>query len=105
MTSHGIPHIVVDAIQDSYSETRAEVTTPDVETDEFEIFAGVLRGDTLSPYLFIITLDYCLRSAINGKEENLGFIERPRRSRRIGPLNIIDLDFAGDIALLSNTAS
>ena len=39
--------MVVDVIQDSYSETRAKVTTPDGETDEFEIFDGVLQGDTL----------------------------------------------------------
>ena len=105
LKAYGIPEIIVDAMQDSYSEIRAKVTTPDGETDEFEIFAGVLQGDTLAPYLFIITLDYCLRSAIDGREEDLGFTVRPRRSRRIGPFNITDLDFADDIALLSNTAS
>ena len=104
LKAYGIPEIIVDAIQDSYSETRAKVTTPDGETDEFEISAGVLQSDTLAPYLFIITLDYCLRSAIDGREEDLGFTVRPRR-RRIGPFNITDLDFADDIALLSNTAS
>ena len=62
LQAYGIPEIIVDAIQDSYSETRAKVTIPDGETDEFEIFAGVLQGNTLAPYLFIITLDYCLRS-------------------------------------------
>ena len=68
--------------------------TPDGETDEFEIFAGVLQGDTLAPYFFITTLDYCLRPAIDGREEDLGFTVRPRRSGRIGPFNITDLDFA-----------
>ena len=51
LKAYGIPEsseIIVDAIQDSYSETRAKVTTPDGETDEFEIFAGVLQGDTLA---------------------------------------------------------
>ena len=105
LKAYGIPDVLVDAIQDSYSETRAKVTTPDGETDEFEIFAGVLQGDTLAPYLFIIILDYCLRSAIDGREEDLGFTVKPRRSRRVGPLNITDLDFADDIALLSDTAS
>ena len=59
LKAYGIPEII-DAIQDSYNETRAKVTTRDGETDEFEIFAGVPQGDTLAPYLFIITLDYCL---------------------------------------------
>ena len=47
------------------------MTTPDGETDEFEIFAGVLQGDTLEPYLFIITLDHCLRSAVDGRERKI----------------------------------
>jgi hypothetical protein len=64
----------------------------------------VLQGDTLAPYLFIIVLDYCLRVAIAGREESVGFTIKPRQSRRVGPLMITDLDFADDIALLSNTA-
>ena len=78
--------------------------TPDGETDEFDIHGGVLQGDTLAPYLFIIVLDYCLRSAINGREEHLGFTINPRRSRRVGPLMVTGLDFADDIALVSDTA-
>ena len=73
---------------------------------KFGIKIKVLQqGDTLARYLFIITLDYCLRSAIDLREEDIGFTVRPRRSRRIGPLNIKDLDFADDVALLSNTAT
>ena len=39
----------------------AKVVTPDGETEMFEIKVGVLQGDTLAPYLFIIVLDYALR--------------------------------------------
>ena len=45
--------------------------------------------------------DYCVRSAKNGREEHLGFTINPRRSRRVGPLMVIDLDFADDTALVS----
>jgi len=41
--------------------------------------------EILAPYLFIIALDYALRRAINGKEEQLGFTVIPRKSRRVGP--------------------
>jgi hypothetical protein len=61
----------------------------------------VLQGDTLAPYLFIIALDYALRKVLNGKEEELGFHLRKRKSRRIWPECITDLDFADDIALIS----
>ena len=32
--------------------------------------AGVLKGDTLAPYLFIIYLDYVLRTSIDKIREN-----------------------------------
>ena len=105
LKAYGIPDIIVQAIEDTYQDTKAKVVTTDGDTEEFDILAGVLQGDTLAPYLFIIVLDYCLRTAIGGDEERLGFTIVPRRSRRIGPLNITDLDFADDIALLSDTAA
>ena len=79
----GIPDIIVHAIEDTYHGTRAKVITSDSDTDKFDILEGVLQGDTPAPYLFIIILDYCLRSAILVKEERLGFTIRPRRSRRV----------------------
>ena len=61
----------------------------------------VLQGDTLAPYIFVIMLDYALRQAINGREEELGFQLHRRQSRRKGPVVVTDLDFVDDIALLS----
>ena len=39
--------------------------------------------------------------AFDGKKEELGFHLERRKSRRIGPVALTDLDFADDIALLS----
>ena len=39
---------------------KAKVHSPDGDTGFFDIVAGVLQGDTLAPYLFIICLDYVL---------------------------------------------
>ncbi|XP_030839582.1 uncharacterized protein LOC115923289 [Strongylocentrotus purpuratus] len=101
LTAYGIPEQLVNAIGKMYEDTKAKVISPDGETDLFEIMAGVLQGDTLAPYLFVIVLDYALRAAIDGHEEELGFQLERRRSRRVGPEIITDLDFADDIALLS----
>ena len=43
-----------------------------------------------------------MRTALRGKEEKLGFHLKKRQSRRIGPVCVTDLDFADDIALVSN---
>ena len=85
-----------------YSNIKAKVTSPDGDTDYFDILAGVMQGDTLAPFLFVIVLDYALRQAISGREEELGFTLEQRQSRRIPAKSIVDLDFADDIALLSN---
>ena len=41
-----------------YRNTKVKVRSPDGDTEYFDIVAGVLQGDTLAPYLFIICLDY-----------------------------------------------
>ena len=63
---------------------------------------GVLQGDTLAPYLFIICLDYVLRTSIDKIREN-GFELTKKRSRRYPAKTITDADYADDIALLANT--
>ena len=40
-----------------------------METDFFDIVAGVLEGVTLAPYLFIIYLDYLLWTSIDLMKE------------------------------------
>ncbi|KAJ8351146.1 hypothetical protein SKAU_G00226220 [Synaphobranchus kaupii] len=82
--------------------TRAKVVTPDGTSEEFDILAGVLQGDTLAPFLFIIVLDYALRQAIEGREKDLGFTITPRRSGRFPAIVLTDLDYADDISLISD---
>ena len=72
------------------------------DTEYFDIVAGVLQGDTLAPYLFIIRLDYELRTSIDKIREN-GFELTKKRSRRYPAKIITDADYADDIALLANT--
>jgi ribosomal protein S18 len=46
-------------------------------------------------------LDYVLRKTFTGKEEELGFTLQRKRSRRTPAITVTDLDFADDLALLS----
>ena len=41
-----------------------------METNYFEIVAGVLQGNTLAPYLFIICINYVLPTSIDKIKEN-----------------------------------
>ena len=49
----------------NYRNTKEKVRSPDGDTEYFVIVAGVLQGDTLAPHLFIICLDYVLRTSID----------------------------------------
>ena len=73
-----------------------------VDSDYFDIVAGVLQGDTLAAYLFIICLEYVLTTSIDKIKEN-GFKLTKERSRRYPPQTITDADYTDDMALLANT--
>ena len=84
-----------------YRNTKVKVCSPDGDTDYFDIVAGVLQEGTLAPYLFIICLDYVLRTSIHKMKEN-GFKLTKVRSRRYPTQTITDADHADDLALLAN---
>ena len=48
-----------------YRITKVKVRFMDGETEYQEIVAGVLQGDTLARYLFIISIDKVLRNSID----------------------------------------
>ena len=50
----------VTAIMMIYRNTKVNLRSTDGNIDFFDIVAGVVQGDTLAPYLFIICLDYLL---------------------------------------------
>ena len=60
-----------------------------------------MQGDTLAPYIFAIVLDYCMIMALKDQDERLGFCLERRRSRRLPPTILTDMNFADDIALIS----
>ena len=81
---------------------KVKVHSPDGDTDYFNIVAGVLQGDTLAPYLFIICLDYMLRMSIDLMKE-ICFKPAKERSRRYPAQTFTDTDYTDDIALLANS--
>ena len=71
LLENGIPKETVDAIMMLYKNTQAKVRSPDGDTDFSDILTDVLQGDTLSPFLFVVCLDYVLRTSVN-KISNFG---------------------------------
>ena len=99
LEAYGIPPDVVAAIRVMYENTSAVVITPEGETEQFLIDTGVLQGDPLAPFLFIICLNYTLRSAITDSD---GLTLKRGRSSYHPAVVLPDLDYADEIALLEN---
>ena len=102
LLAYGIPKETVAAITILYRNTNVKVRSPDGDTDYFDIVAGAQKGDTLDPYLFIICLNYLIRTSTDKIKEN-DFELTKKRSRRYPAKTINDTDYADDIAILANT--
>ena len=70
LLAYGLPKETVAAIMILYRNTKVKVHSPNEDTEYFDISVEVLQGDTLDPYLFIICLDYVLRTSIDKIREN-----------------------------------
>ena len=101
LQAYGIPNEAITAIIMLYRNTKAIVRSPDGDTDFFNVVAGVLQGDTLVPFLFILTLDYVLRTSVD-KLNSFGFTLEKAKSRRYPAKKITDADYADDLALFSD---
>ena len=82
LLAYGIPKETVAAITILYRNTKVKVWSPDGDTEYFDIVAGVLQGDMLAPYLFIICLDYVIRTSIDKIREN-GFEQTKKKKQKV----------------------
>ena len=102
LLAYGIPEETVSAIMMLYKNTKSLVRSPDGDTAFFEILAGVLQGDTLAPFLFIICLDYVLRTSVDIHNQ-LGLTLQTANGRRHPAVKATDADYADDLAFFSDT--
>ena len=63
-------------------------------SEPFNTSTGVLHGDTLAPFLFVIVLDFVMSSVPN----DFGFVTDITKPEKLN-----DLGFADDISLLDNS--
>ena len=101
LKAYDVPINLRNAIAKFYENTKAKVISPDGETEFFFVRKGVLQGDTLAPYLFVIVIDYLLRMSFKDKKDYLGLEIQQKKSRRHKAIRITDLDYADDLALIS----
>ena len=62
---YGIPERIISAIKVLYTDTSSSILFSDGETESFSIITGILEGNTLTPFLFIVVVDYILRMSVD----------------------------------------
>ena len=94
---------IIKAIMILYRDTKAMVRSPDGDTEYFVINAGVLKGDTMAQLLFIIILDYVLRTYID-ENKYICLTLSKQRSRRYTAIEITNADYADDLVIFSDSS-
>ena len=97
---YGLTKETIAAIMMLYRNIKVKVCSPVGVTDYFDIVAGVLQGDTLTPYLFIICLDNVLRTSIDKTKDPF---QANKKMKQKMLRTISNADYADEIALLTNT--
>ena len=78
MQLYGTPLAIISATRKLYDNSKATVLVNGKSSEPFNITTGVLQGDTLAPFLFIMVMDYVLSNC----EEDHGFTYELHKSRR-----------------------
>ena len=90
---YGIPSKFTELFRDLYRRSTCCIRTEDGTTQFFNVETGVRQGCILSPFLFLIALDFVMRRSIDKEVGGISF----------GHWKLADLDFADDIALIGST--
>ena len=86
-----------------YKNTKGMVCSlDDDDINFFDFISEVLQGDKLTPYIFIICLDYQFRASIDLIKEN-GFTLKKIRRKSYPTGTMADADNADDLAFFANT--
>ncbi|VDP33097.1 unnamed protein product [Schistosoma mattheei] len=91
---HGVPQKMVNIIQNSYDGLHCEIVHGGQLTKSFEVKTGVREGYLLAPFLFLLVIDWIIK--MSASEGNHGIQWTTK-------MQLDDLDFTDDLALLSHT--
>ncbi|CAH8472212.1 unnamed protein product [Schistosoma guineensis] len=91
---YGVPQKIVNIIQNSYDGLHCKIVHGGQLTKLFEVKTGVRQGCLLSPFLFLLVIDWIMKTSTS---------EGKRGIQWTSQMQLDDLDFADDQALLSQT--
>ena len=103
LEAFSVPPMLRRMILATYESPTGHVKTDFGYTKSFEISSGVLQGDVLAPFLFIMCLDRILALAMKNPNYGLTLFSTGTKSRGVSKLRITDVDYADDVVFFAAT--
>ena len=91
---HGIPQKYIKIIKKMYSNSTCCIKTENSNSEFFTVETGARWGCILSPFLFLLVIDFIVKNAIDNTEHGIQWYNQQ---------HLADLDFADDIVLIAKT--
>ncbi|KAK2193911.1 hypothetical protein NP493_6g07016 [Ridgeia piscesae] len=91
---YGIPNKLISLIRNSYEDMACGVIHAGQLTDSFMVKTGVRQGCLLSPFLFLLAIDWIMKKTTKYRRNGIQWTPWSQ---------LEDLDFADDLALLSHS--
>lgn len=93
LNEYGVPTKIINIIRNLYCEANLSVVHQGKVGPEFGVETGVKQGDILSPFLFLLVLDYVMKQVFD-KQRGIQW----NTFNKLG-----DLEYADDIVFMTHT--
>ena len=93
LNHYGVPDKFINLIKNTYEGMTCKVIHEGRLTEGFKVKTGVRQGCLLSPFLFLIVIDWITKRTTEGRRNGIQWTPW---------IQLDDLDFADDLALLSH---
>ncbi|KAK7112952.1 hypothetical protein V1264_012324 [Littorina saxatilis] len=90
---YGVPEKLISLVQHTYQDMNCRVAHAGQLSDSFDVRTGVRQGCLLSPFLFLLVIDWIMKTTTAGRNNGIQWTLWTQ---------LDDLDFADDLALLSH---
>ena len=71
MRHYGIPETFIAIIKNTYDEIFCKVLHEGALTDKIEVKTGVRQGCLLSPFLFLLAVDWTMKESTEGRRNGI----------------------------------
>ena len=93
---YGVPKKIISLIRCTFQDMSCRIVHAGQLSESFEVKTGVRQGCLLSPFLFLLVIDWIMKTTTTGRNNGIQWTLWTQ---------LDDLDFADDLALLSHNHS